>query len=81
MPGDQQGFESDMNGIGLDALNGFSWRDLDSLGQYISNDASIHTDGVLTTPEFDSEHGANSVEAMPVDFAYQGMWSGSDIIF
>ncbi|OAA38187.1 C6 transcription factor [Beauveria brongniartii RCEF 3172] len=69
-------------GIELDALNGFSWRDLDSLGQYISNDASIHTtDGVLTTPEFDSEHGANPVEGLPVDFGYQNMWSGGDIIF
>lgn len=70
-----------MNGVGLDALNGFSWRDLDSLGQYISNDVSYTTDGVLTTPEFDSEHGANPIDAMPMDFAYQSMWSGGDIIF
>ncbi|OAA69681.1 aminopeptidase 2 [Cordyceps fumosorosea ARSEF 2679] len=78
IPGPQGGFDSGLQGsIELDALNGFSWRDLDSLGQYISNDASIANDGVLTTPEFDSEHSANPVEGLPVDFAYQNMWSGA----
>lgn len=83
IPGPQDGFDGSLQGgIGLDALNGFSWRDLDSLGQYISNDASIHTtDGVLTTPDFESEHSTNAVDALPVDFAYQNMWSGGDIIF
>ncbi|KAM3461769.1 hypothetical protein NHJ6243_004703 [Beauveria neobassiana] len=83
MSGPHGNFDGGLQGgIELDALNGFSWRDLDSLGQYISNDASIHTtDGVLTTPEFDSEHGANPVEGLPVDFGYQNMWSGGDIIF
>ncbi|KAM3442840.1 hypothetical protein NHJ13734_002164 [Beauveria thailandica] len=77
MSGPHGNFDGGLQGgIELDALNGFSWRDLDSLGQYISNDASIHTtDGVLTTPEFDSEHGANPVEGLPVDFGYQNMWS------
>ena len=74
--------DNGMMGVELDALNGFSWRDLDSLGQYISNEASIYTtDGVLTTPEFDSEHGASSIEGFPVDFSYQNHWNGGDIIF
>lgn len=72
-------------GVQLDALNGFSWRDLDSLGQYISNDASMYApDGVLTTSDFDSEHGTSSMEGMPVDFNYppaQTAWQGGDIIF
>lgn len=69
-------------GVQLDALNGFSWRDLDSLGQYISNEASMYApDGVLTTSDFDSEHGNSSIEGMPVDFAYQNAWQGGDIIF
>lgn len=79
-----QSFDGSGNlpGMGMDALNGFSWRDLDSLGQYISNDASIHTtDGVLTTPDFDSEQSTTAVDALPVDFAYQSMWNGGDIIF
>lgn len=77
----QQLPNNNMMGVELDALNGFSWRDLDSLGQYISNDASVYTDGVLTTPEFDSEHGASSIEGFPMDFSYQNPWNGGDIIF
>lgn len=80
MPGPQV-LEGNFQSTEMDALNGFSWRDLDSLGQYISNDASIHTtDGVLTTPEFDSEHSSAAVDAVAVDFAYP-MWSNGDLIF
>lgn len=78
----QHNTDSNMMGVELDALNGFSWRDLDSLGQYISNEASIYTtDGVLTTSDFDSDQGANPMDALPVDFSYQNNWNGGDIIF
>jgi len=66
----------------LDPLNGFSWRDLDSLGQYIaSNSALSMADGMLTGPEFDWEHGSSGLDDLAMRPQFDNVWSGHDIIF
>lgn len=69
-------------GIELDPLNGFSWRDLDSLGQYIANNTTLSmADGMLTSPEFDWEHGSAGLDDLAVRPQFDMVWSGHDIIF
>lgn len=68
--------------LDLDPLNGFSWRDLDSLGQYIaSNSAASGVDGMLTSPDFDWEHNSAVLDDMTTGPQFDTMWSGHDIIF
>ncbi|KJR88116.1 C6 transcription factor [Sporothrix schenckii 1099-18] len=63
----------------LDPLKGFSWRDLDGLGQFIGNDMNF-LDLTLATPMTDSDHGAAAVDT--VTDAWQDiLWSGNDVIF
>ena len=60
-----------------DSLNSFSWRDLDSLGQFIENDILTGTtDGLLGTPEFISDRS-------PVvrDISQAGFWNERDFVF
>ncbi|PHH60123.1 hypothetical protein CDD81_2081 [Ophiocordyceps australis] len=76
----------DMTGVDkaleMDPLNGFSWRDLDSLGQYIaSNSALSMTDGMLTSPEFDWEHSSAGLDDLAMRPQFDNVWSGHDIIF
>ncbi|KJZ77630.1 hypothetical protein HIM_02807 [Hirsutella minnesotensis 3608] len=69
-------------GIELDPLNGFSWRDLDSLGQYIANNSALGiSDGMLTSPEFDWEHSSAGLDDMAMRPQLDTIWSGHDIIF
>jgi hypothetical protein len=64
-----------------DPLNGFSWKDLDSIGHFITNDASASvTDGVLTTPELVSEQGATGTTDLAADF-WDNVWDENDLIF
>ncbi|KAI8677607.1 C6 transcription factor [Fusarium sp. Ph1] len=64
-----------------DPLNGFSWKDLDSIGHFITNDASASvTDGVLTTPELVSEQGAAGTTDLAADF-WDNVWDENDLIF
>lgn len=66
----------------LDPLNGFSWRDLDSLGQYIANNSTLSmTDGMLTSPEFDWEHSSSGLDDLAMRPQFDNVWSGHDIIF
>ncbi|POR37074.1 Uncharacterized protein TPAR_02721 [Tolypocladium paradoxum] len=66
----------------LDPLNGFSWRDLDSLGQYIANNSTLSmTDGMLTSPEFDWEHSSSGLDDLAMRPQFDNLWSGHDIIF
>lgn len=68
--------------LGLDPLNGFSWRDLDSLGQYIANNSALNiSDGMLTTPEFDWDHSSSGLEDLTMRPPFDAAWSGHDIIF
>ncbi|KAJ6441202.1 C6 transcription factor [Purpureocillium lavendulum] len=67
----------------LDPLNGFSWRDLDSLGQYIASNSTLSmTDGMLTSPEFvDWEHSSSGLDDLAMRPQFDNVWSGHDIIF
>lgn len=63
----------------LDPLNGFSWRDLDALGQFITSDLAV-TDSMLASPSFNTEQTANGLDSGPGEWADLS-WSGNDIVF
>ncbi len=63
---------------GLDSLNGFSWRDLDAVGQFITNDAS-NSDSMLESPNFGSEQANPGLE-FTTEW-YDSLWSGNDVVF
>ncbi|QUC20921.1 uncharacterized protein UV8b_05162 [Ustilaginoidea virens] len=66
----------------MDPLSGFSWRDLDSLGQFIaSNTTMTMTDGVLGGGEFDWDHGSGGLDDVAIRPQFDTMWAGHDIIF
>ncbi|KAG6010997.1 hypothetical protein E4U21_000027 [Claviceps maximensis] len=68
----------------MDPLSGFSWRDLDSLGQFIVNDSSMHmTNGMLgAAADFDWDHqGSGGLDELAVRPQFDTMWAGHDIIF
>ncbi|KAH8898572.1 hypothetical protein GQ53DRAFT_742580 [Thozetella sp. PMI_491] len=64
--------------VGLDTLNGFSWRDLDAVGQFITNDASL-SDSMLESPSFASEQAGANME-FTTEW-YDSLWSGNDVVF
>ncbi|CAK7213038.1 hypothetical protein SEUCBS140593_001711 [Sporothrix eucalyptigena] len=63
----------------LDPLKGFSWRDLDGLGQFIGNDMNF-LDITFATPMSDSDHGTAAMDTM-TDAWQDILWSGNDVIF
>lgn len=63
----------------IDPLRGFSWRDLDGLGQFIG-DSFNYVDMTLTTPLSESDQGAAELDTI-TDVWQDIMWSGNDIIF
>ncbi|KAG5972934.1 hypothetical protein E4U55_000691 [Claviceps digitariae] len=69
----------------MDPLSGFSWRDLDSLGQFIVNNTSMNsmTDGMLgAAADFDwDQHGSAGLDELAVRPQFDTMWAGHDIIF
>ncbi|KAG5915166.1 hypothetical protein E4U53_004525 [Claviceps sorghi] len=70
--------------VEMDPLSGFSWRDLDSLGQFIVNNTSSNmTDGMLgAAAEFDwAQHGSGGLDELAVRPQFDTMWAGHDIIF
>jgi hypothetical protein len=70
-----------MAGSALEPLNGLSWRDLDSLGQFIANHTTTSlTDGTMTSPEFD-QYGSGGMEGGAEEYYYDNFWQGNDIIF
>ncbi|KAH6695640.1 hypothetical protein F5X68DRAFT_258210 [Plectosphaerella plurivora] len=71
-----------MAGSALEPLNGLSWRDLDSLGQFIANHTTTSlTDGTMTSPEFDQYGSSGGMEAGGEEYYYDNFWQGNDIIF
>ncbi|UPL03793.1 hypothetical protein LCI18_014727 [Fusarium solani-melongenae] len=67
---------------GMDQMNSFSWKDLDSLGQFISGDGiSLSNDGFITTPELDSVQGIEGPDNLGASFWYPSFSSGNNIIF
>ncbi|KAG5913913.1 hypothetical protein E4U42_000786 [Claviceps africana] len=70
--------------VEMDPLSGFSWRDLDSLGQFIVNNTSMNmTEGMLgAAAEFDwAQHGSGGLDELAVRPQFDTMWAGHDIIF
>lgn len=66
--------------VGFDPLHGFSWRDLDSLGQFIINDALLNApDGSLVTPEMVIDGEAMTADSRP-DIRMNA-WNEQDFIF
>lgn len=63
----------------LDLLRGFSWRDLDGLGQFIG-DSFNYVDMTLTTPLSESDQGTAELDAV-TDVWQDIIWSGNDMIF
>ena len=60
-------------------LSGFSWRDLDSLGNFITNDMNV-TDSMLASPSFNSDHTAPGLDPGSNEW-YDLLWSGTDVVF
>ncbi|KAB5513380.1 hypothetical protein GE09DRAFT_633063 [Coniochaeta sp. 2T2.1] len=60
-------------------LSGFSWRDLDSLGNFITNDMNV-TDSMLASPSFNSDHTAAGLDPGSNEW-YDLLWSGTDVVF
>lgn len=63
----------------IDPLRGFSWRDLDGLGQFIG-DSFSHGDMTFTTPLSDSDQGAAGLD-VATDVWQDIFWSGNDVVF
>lgn len=69
-------------GPGLDPLSSFSWKNLDSLGQFITCDlVTLPTDGMITTPELDSVPDMAGVPSLDTGEWYNGFPTASDVIF
>lgn len=80
--GDGFGFGGDLDyGNTWEPLNELSWRDLDSLGQFIANNTAVSIDGTMTSPEFDSNMGGGGVDGGAGEFWYDNFWQGNDVIF
>lgn len=60
-------------------LSGFSWRDLDALGQFITNDLGV-TDSMLASPSFNSDQTAPGLDPGTNEW-YDLLWSGTDVVF
>lgn len=60
-------------------LSGFSWRDLDALGQFITNDLSV-TDSMLASPSFNSDQTGPGLDPGTNEW-YDLLWSGTDVVF
>ncbi|KHN97312.1 C6 transcription factor [Metarhizium album ARSEF 1941] len=66
----------------MDPLSGFSWRDLDSLGQFIANNTAMNmADGMLAGADFDWEHSSGGLDDLAMRPQFDTMWAGHDIIF
>ncbi|KAM0502786.1 hypothetical protein ACHAP8_003617 [Fusarium lateritium] len=65
-----------------DPFNSFSWKDLHSLGEFISNDGtSLFNDNFIISPEQDSIQGIEGPDHMGGNFFYSGSLGENDIIF
>lgn len=66
----------------MDPLSGFSWRDLDSLGQFIAHNTTMSmTDGMMGAADFDWEHSSGGLDDLAMRPQFDTMWAGHDIIF
>lgn len=60
-------------------LSGFSWRDLDALGNFITNDLNV-TDSMLASPSFYSDQTTAGLDPGSNEW-YDLLWSGADVVF
>lgn len=68
--------------VDMDPLSGFSWRDLDSLGQFIASNSTMGmADGMLAGADFDWEHSSGGLDDLAVQPQFDTRWAGHDIIF
>lgn len=68
--------------VDLGQLNGFSWWDLDSLGQFIANDYTTGvSDGIMSTPDMESEAGVSGLENSSAGLWQSNLWNGTDVLF
>ncbi|KAK6444253.1 hypothetical protein FP744_10000501 [Trichoderma asperellum] len=66
----------------MDPLSGFSWRDLDSLGQFIAGNSTMAmADGMLAGGDYDWEHSSGGLDDLVVQPQFDTRWAGHDIIF
>jgi hypothetical protein len=78
LPGGGEELGGGAAGKGQD-LSGFSWRDLDALGNFITNDLSV-TDSMLANPSFNSDQAAPGLDPGSNEW-YDLLWSGADVVF
>ncbi|KAF5007606.1 hypothetical protein FDECE_6070 [Fusarium decemcellulare] len=65
-----------------DPFNSFSWKDLHSLGEFISNDGTaLFNDNFITTPELDSIQGIEGADHLNSNLYYTYPLGRDDIIF
>ncbi|QDS76995.1 hypothetical protein FKW77_005947 [Venturia effusa] len=75
------GKTSDISGPDLDPLAGFSWRDLEAVGQFLTNDTS-NPDGLMFhSPGFESEQMGIPGEAEGTVDWYDALCSGNNFTF
>ena len=79
----QEGLMPSLPVAGVDPLNGFSWRDLDSLGQYIANNTTMNmmTDGTMTGTDYDWEHSSGGLDDLTMQPQFETMWNSNDLVF
>jgi hypothetical protein len=78
----QSQVESNESQTNLDPFNSFSWKDLHSLGEFISGDgASLFNDNFIISPEQDSIQGIDGPDYLSGNLYYPSSFSESNIIF
>ncbi|KAH7232875.1 hypothetical protein BKA59DRAFT_504057 [Fusarium tricinctum] len=78
----QSQVESNESQTNLDPFNSFSWKDLHSLGEFISGDGtSLFNDNFIISPEQDSIQGIDGPDYLSGNLYYPSSFSESNIIF
>jgi hypothetical protein len=62
-------------------MNGFWWRNLDSLGQFVTDDlVTLPTDGMMTTLGLDSAPDMTGMPSVDPNDWYNGFQASGDVI-
>lgn len=67
-------------GKNLDPLNGFSWRDLGAVGQFITNESATVDEGVFRTNHDEVEPDLGILDVFSTEW-YDQVWSENGIVF
>ncbi|TLD32064.1 hypothetical protein E2P81_ATG07554 [Venturia nashicola] len=81
--GSEQNFAraSEISGPELDPFAGFSWRDLEAVGHFITNDTSVNDGLIFHSPGFESEQMGIPGEAEGTVDWYDALCSGNNFTF